>query len=324
VELEPTGSILRDALEANDRHALRSVPKTDLHCHGLLSAPPETYATLSGRALPPPPQAFVDFRSFAEYIATHLLPALTGTHAVRTILRAALQRMLADGVVYAEMSVDLLLPEFIGVSDDAFAELVAEECAAVAPRLVVAPEIGIARGLPPDEVAPRLRRWLATGTFKSVDLYDDEHLGHLADFAPLYRLAEEHGLKLKAHAGELCGADRVRASVELLNLHAVQHGVRAVEDPAVTAFLAERGTLLHLCPTSNYALGVCAALANHPARRLFDAGVRITVNSDDFSIFRVGVTDEILNLKQMGFGAAEIEQIVQNGLDEMPQVVVPA
>lgn len=315
-------SLLRQALETNDRNALTSVPKTDLHCHGLLSAPLATYEALLGRALPTPPQVFGDFQKFAQYIATNLLPALTGARAARTILRAALERMLAEGVVYAEMSVDLMLPEFLGMTEEGFAELVAEECAQVAHRLVVAPEIGIARGLPPDEVAPRLRRWLATGTFKSVDLYDDENLGRLADFAPLYRTAEECGLKLKAHAGELCGADHVRASVQLLNLHAVQHGVRAAEDPGVAEFLAERGTLLHLCPTSNYSLGVCTAVENHPARRLFDQGVRITVNSDDYSVFRAGVTDELLNLKRMGFSSAEIEQIVDNGLSEVPDATL--
>jgi adenosine deaminase len=309
---------LRRAVESNDRAALASVPKTDLHCHALLSAPWATYEALSGQPLPPPPKVFGDFRSFIAYIATNCSPVLSGAGAVRTLIAAALQRMVADGVVYAEMSFDLLVPELIGLSERAFAELIAEECARVATGLIVAPEIGIARGLPADEVAPRLKRWLATATFKGIDLYDDETLGSLGDFAPLYRMAADHGLKLKAHAGELRGPDHVRDSVALLNLHAVQHGVRAAEDPAVGEFLAARGTLLHICPTSNYSLGICDALENHPARRLFDQGVKITVNSDDFSLFGMDVTDEILNLKQMGFDANEIEQIVENGLAEIP------
>ena len=62
----------------------------------------------------------------------------------------------------------------------------------------------------------------------------------------------------------------MRESVEVLGLDAVHHGVRAVEDPATTAWLAERGTVLHVCPTSNYSLGVCASVERHPARALFD------------------------------------------------------
>jgi len=108
----------------------------------------------------------------------------------------------------------------------------------------------------------------------------------------------------------------VRESVEKLNLHAVQHGVRAIESPAVVDLLVERGTLLHLCPTSNYSLGVCDSLENHPARRLHERGVRITVNSDDFTLFGVGVSDEILNLTAMGFSPEQIVTVVDNGLRE--------
>jgi adenosine deaminase len=309
----------RDALETCDRTALAGFPKTDLHCHALLSAPLETYTRLCGRALPPPPQVFGDFKTFAEYISTNFLPALTGAQAVRAIVAAALERMAADGVVYAEMSFDLLVPEFIGVSDEAFGELVAEECARVADRLIVAPEIGIARGLPVDMISPRLRRWLATGVFRSIDLYDDESLGSLSDFVPIYRAARECGLKLKAHAGEFCSAERVRDSVAALDLHAVQHGVRAAECPEVVEYLATRGTLLHICPTSNRALGVCESFETHPARHLFDHGVRLTVNTDDFGLFGANTSDEILNLRTMGFGTDEIVRIVENGLNEIPK-----
>ena len=310
---------LRRAVDTDDRAALTRLPKTDLHCHALLSAPLDAYERLIGHPLPPAPRVFGDFKTFVDYISAHLLPALSGAHAVRAIVAAAFERMAAEGVVYAEMSFDLLVPEFVGLSDEAFAELVGDECARVADRLLVGPEIGIARGLPVDVVAPRLHRWLATGVFRSIDLYDDETLGVLSDFVPLYRAAQERGLKLKAHAGEFCGADRVRDSVASLDLHAVQHGIRAAESPAVAEYLAERGTVLHICPTSNYALGLCDTLENHPARQLFDQGVKLTVNTDDFSLFGASATDEIFNLRTMGFSSEEIVQIVENGLQEMPE-----
>jgi adenosine deaminase len=315
---EESKLLLVRALAERDRAAIAQVPKTDLHCHALLSAPREAYEQLLGGAVTPPPRRFESFSDFTVYIVTHLFPALTGEQAVRTLIRAAFARMAADGVVYAEISFDLLLPEFIRMQAEEFAEIISEESARVADRLSIAPEIGISRSLPPDEVAPRLRRWIAAGVFRSIDLYDDENLGDLHAFVPLYRLAEENGLKLKAHAGELRGAQLVRDSVEALHLHAVQHGARAAEDPAVMSFLAERGTLLHVCPTSNHALRLCDGLENHPARQLFDAGVKITVNTDDFTIFGAGVSDELLNLTKMAFSPAEIAQIIDTGLAEIP------
>jgi adenosine deaminase len=309
---------LERALAANDAAALVAIPKTDLHCHGLLSAPPATYERVLGRPVPPPPRIFGDFDRFSLYIVEHLFPALGDAAAVRALIRGAFEHLLDNGVVYAEMSFDVLLPDAIGLSAPRFAALLDEEAARLAPRVQIAPEIGINRALPAADVEPLLRAWLDTGVFRSIDLYGDERVGDVRDFAPLYRLAAEHGLKCKAHAGELCGPSAVRRAVETLGLAAVHHGVRAAEDPDTAAWLAERGVVLHICPTSNVSLGVCASLDDHPARALFDRGVALTVNTDDYTLFGASPCDELLTLARMGFSAAEIARFIERGLAERP------
>ncbi|HTO57889.1 MAG TPA: hypothetical protein VMJ74_08835 [Pseudomonadales bacterium] len=310
---------LTRALATHDIVSLRRVPKTDLHCHGLLSAPLVAYERIAGNALTPVPPAFGDFDAFGDYIVNNLLPVVArGRSAVQAIIRATYERFVDDGVVYAEPSFDLLLPGFIQMSFAEFAELLSAEAARVADRLTVAPELGIDRSLPASELMPMFRDAIATNAFRSVDLYANENMGVIDDFVPLYRLAAENGLKLKAHAGELCGAERVRESIEKLGLDAVQHGVRAVESPALTEQLAERGTLLHICPSSNLSLGVCRTFDTHPAHQLFEQGVKLTVNSDDYALFGAGVSNELHNLTLMGFSADEIVQIVENGLGERP------
>jgi adenosine deaminase len=309
--------ILAEGVAKGDIAALRRVPKADLHCHGLLSAPIASYARLASQPLAPVPGRFANFEEFGAYIGANLLPVVAGgRHVVAALVRDTFERFVADGVVYAEPSFDLLLPELLRLSAAELAELLAGEVERVADRVTIALEVGIDRSLPADLLLPRLRDCLATGVFQSLDLYAHEAMGSIDDFVPLYRLAEEHGLRLKAHAGELCGAERVRESVGKLNLHAVQHGVRAAEDQALVDQLAERGTRLHICPTSNVALGVCASLAEHPAPRLFRSGVKLTVNSDDYALFGAGVSEELLSLSCMGFEADEIAEIVANGLAE--------
>lgn len=312
----PWFPLLERALAAGDAAALAGVPKTDLHCHGLLSAPLAVYEQVRGRPLPPPPRVFGDFDRFTLYIVEHLFPALGSTASVRALIRGAFERLVADGVVYAEMSFDLLLPESIGLSAEQFATLLGEEIAHVASHVRVAPEIGINRVLPAADLEARVQAWLDTGLFRSIDLYGDERVGALHDFAPLYELAAARGLKRKAHAGELCGADSVREAVEILDLDAVHHGVRAAEDPDTTAWLAARGTLLHVCPTSNYSLGICPSLDAHPARMLLDQGVALTVNTDDFTLFGASVCDELLTLARMGFSPEEIAGMIAAGLAE--------
>lgn len=307
---------LERALAAGDARALASIPKTDLHCHGLLSAPLAVYEQVIGRPLDPPPRRFDDFDHFSRYIVEQLWPALGDPESVRAITRGAFERLVDDGVVYAEMSFDLLLPQALGLTAAQFAALLSEEAERVADRVAVGLEIGINRVLPADAVLPLAREWIDTGAFRSLDLYGDERLAEAAAFAPLYELAAARGLKRKAHAGELCDAASVRTALGTLGLDAIHHGVRAAEDPEVMALLAERGTVLHVCPTSNIALGICPGLDAHPAPALLAAGVALTVNTDDFTIFGAGVCDEILALHRMGVGAADIAAVIERGLAE--------
>jgi hypothetical protein len=117
---------LERALAVADTAALAAIPKTDLHCHGLLSAPLQTYENILGRPLPRPPRLFGDFDDFNLYIVQHLFPALTDPVSIRAIIADTFQRMVSEGVVYAEMSFDLLLPESIGQSADQLAVILGE------------------------------------------------------------------------------------------------------------------------------------------------------------------------------------------------------
>ena len=96
---------------------------------------------------------------------------------------------------------------------------------------------------------------------------------------------------------------------------ALQHGVRMIEDRALLTELARLGTVANVCPASNIALGVCADLATHPIRAMYDAGINVTLASDDYAIFGRSLSQEYLALYMAGvFSAAELEIIRQNGL----------
>ncbi|MBL8347405.1 MAG: adenosine deaminase [Rubrivivax sp.] len=100
-------------------------------------------------------------------------------------------------------------------------------------------------------------------------------------FAGAFRRAGAAGLKRTVHAGESSGPEGVRDAVVLLGADRIDHGVRAIEDAAVVKMLAERGIPLGVCPTSNVSLGVYRWLAEHPLERLRQAGVPISINTDD-------------------------------------------
>jgi adenosine deaminase len=130
-------------------------------------------------------------------------------------------------------------------------------------------------------------------------------------------MAKDKGLRLKAHVGEWGDADDVWRAVEELELDEVQHGIAAAESPAVMRFLAENRIRLNVCPTSNVMLGRVAGLQVHPIRRLFDAGVKVTVNTDDVLMFGKSVSEEFLSLFEAGlFTAPELDTIRLTGLND--------
>lgn len=289
---------------------LRGLAKADVHCHALLNAPLSAYERVLGRTLPLPPTRLTDFAEFAAYLADHLFPATRTLAGMRALLRAGLERMADEGVVYTEASIDLLMPLHIHVPPTAVIELVAEERARMAPRLRWAPEIGINRRVLSERLWPTFVAYVESGVFASVDLYDDERLGDLREAVRFYHLARERGLALKAHAGEICGPERIRETLAVLEVDAIQHGIAAVRDPRLMDELARRGTQLNLAVSSNLALGLAADFASHPIQALLAAGVKVALGTDDFTLFRASLCDEILSLYRAGMPVSALAKIL--------------
>lgn len=107
-----------------------------------------------------------------------------------------------------------------------------------------------------------------------------------------YAIARDGGLHGVVHAGEAAGPESVRAAVEVLRAERIGHGVRAIEDPAVVALLAERRIPLEICPTSNRLTGAAPANAAHPLGALDAAGCVVTIDADDPALFGTTLLDE--------------------------------
>ena len=145
----------------------------------------------------------------------------------------------------------------------------------------------------------------------------NERAGKFDDFAEALSIAKGAGLKLALHAGEICGPESIRDAVRL-GASRVGHGVSAVQDPALMKELAEKNVMVEVCPTSNRILvgELKGDLANHPARKLYDAGIKISLNPDDGGIFGTQTGKEHrISAKQFGFTKAEMYDITLCALD---------
>lgn len=126
-----------------------------------------------------------------------------------------------------------------------------------------------------------------------IDLAGDEANYPPAMFVRAIERAREAGLGITVHAGEFTGATSIWTAIYQLGAQRIGHGIRAVEDPELLAYLREHDVTLEICPTSNLRLGLVPSLAEHPLRTMLKAGVPVTVNSDDPMLLNTDLTREL-------------------------------
>lgn len=138
--------------------------------------------------------------------------------------------------------------------------------------------------------------------------------GHPArDHAKAFAYAAAHGLACTCHAGEADGADSIRQALHVCGAQRIGHGTRLFEDPAMLEEVRDRRIPLEMCLTSNLHSHAVADLAQHPARRYFDAGLVVTLNTDGRLMDGVTLTDEYwLAHQRLGFTRTEIDRVILN------------
>jgi len=173
------------------------------------------------------------------------------------------------------------------------------------------------RDLGPDAADAVLRACLPfRDKFIGVGL-DSAEVGYPpALFAEVYRRAAAEGLRLVAHAGEEGGPEYVREALDELHVERVDHGVRSVEDPELVARLCAERIPLTVCPLSNVALRVVSTLRDHMLPGMLDAGLLVTVNSDDPAYFGGYVDDNLAALRDaFGYDDARFAALARNSFD---------
>ncbi len=118
------------------------------------------------------------------------------------------------------------------------------------------------------------------------------------------------------HVGEEGPVGDIRTAVDVLGIDRIDHGVSLVDDADLLATVVERRIPVTVCPTSNVAIGIVPDIAHHPVRRLLDAGVLVSIGSDNAEMFGVDVSDELIALRDaFGLDTTALEQLCLAGID---------
>ena len=142
-----------------------------------------------------------------------------------------------------------------------------------------------------------------------------EASGPATRFAPWFERARSAGLHSIPHAGEMAGPQSIWDAIRFLGAERIGHGVHAIEDPELMDYLREYRIPLEVCPTSNICLGIYPDYSAHPFRALHDAGVTVTINSDDPPLFNTTLNQEATLLADpFGYVVTDIDDILLNGV----------
>jgi adenosine deaminase len=308
---------------------LRAIPKAELHVHLEGSILPDTLLTLARRNGVSLPADTVEglrewfrFRDFLHFVEIYV----TITRCLRTaedyelIAHEFGAEMARQNVRYAEATFTPGTHDALGVPFEVyFAGLTRGRERA---RAEFGVEMVWIFDIVRDNPDPRHAEYTLWAALEgkndgvvALGLGGYEAAAAPDGFAPWFERAREDGLHTIPHAGETGGPESVWASIHKLGAERLGHGVRSIEDPTLVEYLVESGIPLEVCPTSNIRLGLYDSIESHPMRRLHEAGVAVTINSDDPPLFNTTLNDEVLLLyTDFGFDLDTIDEIKLNGV----------
>lgn len=308
---------------------LARMPKVELHVHIEGSIRPETVLALArknGVALPADSveglrhwYAFRDFPHFVDvYVA--VTKCIKTADDLEFIGREFLQGQADQNVLYTEATYTACtIEKYCGIAVNDQLKAMNRAIAWGRSELGVDMQLvlDIVRGDTPEramEVVHWVAEWLGNGVC-ALGIAGFESRG-TKPYATAFAEATRLGLPVTAHAGETEGAWSVAETLDVTGAHRIGHGVRAIEDAGVLQRLIDERIVLEVCPTSNVCLGGFPSLTDHPIQRLIDAGVKVTLNSDDPPMFSTTITQEWIRCAEtFGWDDATVRQLYDTAVE---------
>jgi adenosine deaminase len=303
------------------------VPKAELHVHLEGTAPPDLIrriAERNGLAVPEGTFAAPDrfaYRDFLDFLDTYDKAAsvIRTGEDYRDIAYEYLVKCASEGAVYVELTASPDHARLVGLTDEEHIHGIARGIddarsdTGIEGRILIScvRNFGV-------EPALRVARYAAERPHPYIvgfSMAGDEESYPPGAYAEAFELAADAGLGCSVHAGEWAGPESVRGALGL-PVSRIAHGVRSIEDPALVEELAERGTYLECCPTSNVVLGIYRSYEEHPLPRLRAAGVKLTLGSDDPPYFGASIGGEYAICREhFGLTDDELRGITRTAID---------
>lgn len=288
------------------RDFLRRLPKAELHLHIEGTLEPELMFALASRNGVKLPYDSIDavraayeFEDLSSFLKLYYsgMSVLKRAEDFHDLAMDYFRRAHAEGVVHVEMHFDPQAHLSRGVELETvmeglgLAQRKAEREFGMSTALIMA----FLRDRPAEEAMQVLESaapyW---ELLDAVGLDSDEHSHPPSKFTEVFQRAKMLGIPRVAHAGEEGPPEYIREALDLLDVCRIDHGVRCLEDPELVARLRDEEVVLTVCPLSNVRLKVVERMEDHPLPEMIDAGLRVTLNSDDPAYFGGGMLNNFV------------------------------
>ncbi|MCG5439426.1 adenosine deaminase [Micromonospora foliorum] len=308
---------------------IAGLPKVELHVHHVGSASPRIVAELAARhegrtPVPADPDAlaaYFEFRDFAHFIEVYLsvVDLIRDPEDVWILTHEVARELARQQVRYAELTITPYSHVRRGIPAPAFCEAIEDA------RKRALADFGIElrwcfdipgeAGLPAAEETLRIALDERPDGLVSFGLGGPEIGVPRPQFRPYFDQARAAGLRSVPHAGETTGPQTVWDALNELGAERIGHGISAAQDPQLLAHLAERQIAMEICPTSNVRTRAVATLDEHPLPRLVEAGLLVTINSDDPPMFGTTLNEEYaVAARLLGIGAEGLAGLARNAV----------
>jgi aminodeoxyfutalosine deaminase len=308
---------------------IAGLPKAELHVHHVGSASPRIVAELAARhegrsPVPADPAALADyfaFRDFDHFVEIYLtvVDLIRDEEDVRILTYEVARELARQQVRYAEVTLTPFSHVHRGIPAAAFCEAIEDA------RKRAEAELGIVlrwcfdipgeAGLAAAEETLRIALHERPEGLISFGLGGPESGVPRAQFKPYFDQARAAGLRSVPHAGETTGSRTIWDALNELGAERIGHGIAAVHDRQLLDHLAERQIGMEVCPTSNVRTRAVPSLAEHPLPALVEAGLLVTINSDDPPMFGTTLNNEYAVAAQLlGYGREGVAQLARNAV----------
>ncbi|WP_028649221.1 adenosine deaminase [Nocardiopsis sp. CNT312] len=304
---------------------IRDLPKVELHVHLEGSMPAETLFTLARKhgltGVPADPEklerwyAFTDFPHFVE-VYLESVGALREEEDFALLASVVARNLAGQNVRYAELHVSLYAHLMRGVPARVVfdgierARVEAERDHGIVLRWI--PDFPADFG--PDSAEATVAAVLADGPHSVVGFGVGGVETPLEQYAGVFGRARAAGLASLPHAGEHGGPERVREALDALGAERIGHGIDAMREPGLLARLVEEQVPVDVSPTSNVCTRAVARIGDHPLPRMLEAGLLVTLNSDDPTMFGTDLTEEYRTAHRLGLSADDLVRLAENGV----------